>query len=135
VNALVGGSTYKFKIAAVNIYGPGPFSDEISVLTSDVPDQVAIPTVSIVGTDVQISWGEPINNFEPITAYEIVLLTSTGNQVNDLTNCDGSQAAKVTARVCLIPMSQVINLTGLTQGSLIQARIRAYNANGWVAFG
>jgi len=38
VDGLTGGLIYKLKVAASNIYGFGEFSDELSVLTSDVPD-------------------------------------------------------------------------------------------------
>jgi len=129
---LIGGLFYKFKIRARNIYGFGDYSDELSVLTSDVPDQVNIPTVSIVNTNVQISWQAPFDNYEAITAYDVVLLTSTGAQVQDLTNCNGANGTIVTNRSCQIPMPTVITLTSLTQGSLIQARVRANNINGWV---
>ena len=54
-------------------------SDEVTVNASDVPDQIAIPTVTIVGTNVQVSWIAPFSNYEPLLKYEVNLLTAAGS--------------------------------------------------------
>lgn len=48
-------------------------------MTSDVPDQIEIATIAIVGTDVVIDWDEPDSNYSPLTAYEIVFKDVDGN--------------------------------------------------------
>ena len=75
VTGLTGGTTYKFKVKARNIYGDGQFSSELSVLASDKPDKVDIPTVSIGATDtsVTVSWNLPDAHSTAITAYQIQL--------------------------------------------------------------
>ena len=125
---LTGGQNYQFHVKACNIYGCGLASDAITVRTSDVPDQIDTLTTSIEGTDVKVAWLEPDANFEPILEYEVVFEASNDAYVTDSTNCDG-QDPSVTE--CLIPMDQMISLTGLSQGALIVARVRARNANGW----
>lgn len=47
VAGLTGGTNYRFKVRARNIYGSGAFSTELVVLASDIPDQIGIPTVTI----------------------------------------------------------------------------------------
>jgi hypothetical protein len=62
VTGLTGGTTYKFKVRARNVYGSGLFSSELSVLASDIPGTVAIPTVTIgaTDTDVTFAWAAPL---------------------------------------------------------------------------
>lgn len=38
VDGLTGGTTYRFKVRARNIYGYGPWSTQLAVLASDLPD-------------------------------------------------------------------------------------------------
>ena len=46
VTSLTGGTTYKFKVRSQNIYGYGAFSNELSVVASDVPDEMATITTA-----------------------------------------------------------------------------------------
>lgn len=95
---------------------------------SDLPDQVATAVTSIDGTNFIIDWTAPEGNFASIVEYEVVIEDSTENYVTDSTNCDGQDP---TVTQCTIPMSDMITLTGLSQGDLVVARVRARNANGW----
>lgn len=69
VTGLIGGQNYKFKIRARNIYDYGIFSSEVTSLASDIPDQIGIATVSIVGTNVVVDWAAPNANNTPILKY------------------------------------------------------------------
>jgi len=131
ITGLTGGETYVFKVRAYNIYGYGDFSAEHSEKASDVPDQIVIATTSIVGTDVVIDWVAPDNNFETILQYDILFKKADGTYVNDEVNCDGSVASGTT---CIIPMTDMITLTGLSQGNLVVVRVAAENVNGWEAY-
>ena len=134
VPGLTGGTTYRFKVRALNLYGPGAFSPELVVLASDLPDKAAIPTVTIGAseTDVTVSWTEPGDHAAPISAYEILLLEADGvTWVSETANCDGSDSAIVSALSCAIPMTTVASVTGQAVDSLIRVKVRAQNANGW----
>jgi len=50
---------YKFKVQARNIYGYGDFSDEATIMTTDIP-HIMDPLGSWYnGNDVRITWSEP----------------------------------------------------------------------------
>mgnify|MGYP002628979640 CR=1 FL=1 len=68
VPGLTGGATYRFKVRARNIYGAGAFSTELAVLASDLPDKVAIPSVTVAtaATDVVIAWTAPAAHSAPL---------------------------------------------------------------------
>lgn len=74
VNGLIGGTTYLFKVRAKNIYGYGIFSTELSILASDVPEEMPIMSTTISGTNVRVMWGAPGNKNSPIDAYDIVFM-------------------------------------------------------------
>lgn len=69
--ALTGGATYRYKIRAENLHGHGPFSAELYALAAQVPDAPAAPTTTQVATGVQVSWTEPPDQHQPITAYTV----------------------------------------------------------------
>jgi hypothetical protein len=135
VTGLTGGVIYTFKVRARNIYGPGAFSSGLSVLASDKPDKMAIPTVTLApaATSVVVAWTAPGYHSAPIAAYDIRLLT-TGGAYIAASSCDGSQPTVVDSCQCAIPMAVITSLTGFTVDSLIQVKIRASNANGWGAY-
>jgi hypothetical protein len=101
VTGLTGATTYKFKVKARNIYGSGEFSTELAVLASDIPDKMAIPTVTIAptATQVVISWSEPDDHSATIDAYAIEFLKSDGTYEEDTIdgNCNGADPAVVSA--------------------------------------
>jgi hypothetical protein len=68
---------------------------------------MSAPTTSIdSGTgNVVITWTAPSANGQPITSYIIKIKDSSGTPHTELTDCDGSQNAILTARSCSIPMS------------------------------
>jgi hypothetical protein len=133
VDGLTGGTTYRFKVRARNIYGFGPWSPELAVLASDLPDQVAIPTVTIGASEtaVTVAWTAPGDHSAPIDEYQVVLRKADGTYVEDTTNCGAAEAADLS---CAIPMTSIISLTGLAVDELIRAKVRAHNTNGWGAY-
>lgn len=86
---LSGGVTYAYKVRAYNKYGEGPFTAEVTLQTSQPPEKPAAPTVEVVGGYVNISWTAPFENYRPITGYQILIGTSTGDFVEDKALCDG----------------------------------------------
>jgi hypothetical protein len=133
VDGLTGGTTYRFKVKARNIYGAGPWSTELAVLASDLPDQVAIPTVTLGASDtaVTVAWDAPADHAAPIDQYQVLLQAADGTYAEDTATCGAADAAD---RSCAIPMPTVLTLTGLAVDQLIRAKVRAHNANGWGAY-
>ena len=121
-------------VRASNIYGWGLYSNQITIIASDVPGEVSIPTVSYgAGTYVNISWISPTSNGESIISYEIEVLSSDGiTFYQDTTDCNGNITTIVTDLYCEIPMATLTATPySLAFGSLIQAKVRAYNTNGY----
>lgn len=79
---IVPGTTYRFKIRAINIYGAGDFSDIVTIDASDVPAQMSQVVTAVDNTAippvVTITWTAPYDNSEDIIDYEIMILQSDG---------------------------------------------------------
>lgn len=51
VTGVTGGTTYRFRVRARNIYGNGAFSTDTIVIPDDVPGKTAIPVVALAADD------------------------------------------------------------------------------------
>jgi hypothetical protein len=125
------GTVYKFKHRAKNIFGWGPYSDEVSITAATKPDQMAPVSTSIVeGSKVRISWTAPDNRGSPLTSYTVLIQSSAGPFLADSTNCDASVQPLITH--CDIPLGHLQDaaFTGLAQGTLVVAKVTATNAFG-----
>jgi hypothetical protein len=92
-------------------------------------------TQSIRAADggLEIDFTAPSDNSETITAYKIEILHA-GGWDEELTDCDGSQAAIVSNLQCVIPMSAfLVDPFYMAFDDVIEVRIQAYNAYGWGA--
>ena len=68
------GSTYQFKIKARNIYGFSVFSNTVSILAAQVPDQPSpAPNTTWVPDNVIVSWSIPDSGGSPITGFNVKL--------------------------------------------------------------
>ena len=56
ITGLLSGNTYEFKVRARNQVGYGDFSNTVSVLASQVPDQPLAPTTTRTGDNILIAW-------------------------------------------------------------------------------
>ena len=118
VTGLTGGINYTFMVRAMNIYGYGAYSSNVTIEASDVPQVMAILNTSIVsGTYIRVQWTAPFDSYDPITAYSIMFQKADGTFVHDATDCPGTNTSLL---YCDIQMLSLITLTGLTQGSLIR---------------
>jgi hypothetical protein len=67
---------------------------------------MAIPTLTVQGTDVKISWVKPYENSATVTAYQILIKNATsGLYTEDVTDCDGSASINFNRQYCLVPMT------------------------------
>jgi len=134
VSGLTGGSTYRFKVRALNVYGAGAFSTELSVQAIDVPSQVAVPTVALSTTNIRVTWTQPNTHSSAVDLYEILFKKADATYVAINATCDGATSAIATAKLCDTPMATIITTTGFSRGTLVQAKVRAHNAKGWGAY-
>lgn len=133
VSSLTAGTLYNFKIVAVNKYGVGPDSNSISVMAGQKPDPAAAgPIVTLTGMYVQITWDAATDNHVPVTAYKVQIQAKDSSYSEQLTDCDGSKSATVTARSCLVPMVSLrVTPFNLEYLDKVIVKIAAYNARGW----
>lgn len=81
-----------------------------------------------------MSWVQPNFHSSAITKYEILFKKSDSTYAQITATCDGTVAGIITAKQCDTPMAAVITATGFTPGTLIQAKVRAFNGKGWGAY-
>lgn len=135
LQGLNGGQDYYFKVRARNIYGFGDFSNVAKIRASYIPDTPdIINTISLL-TNIIISWSPPPNGGDNITKYQLLIyVPNTASFVEDLTYCDGSTQTNFDNASCTVPQAYLISTYGFIVGELLQAKVRAYNINGWGAF-
>jgi hypothetical protein len=115
---LSAGQTYRFRVRAVNSGGVSANSNEASAVVLDIPTAVQSLTVSATGIgQLSVSWSAPASNGgSAITDY--VVEGSANGGVNWVTVNDG--VSTTTSAV----------LSGLSNGTTYQVRVRAKNAIG-----
>ena len=118
-SGLASGSTYYYKVAAVNAKGTGALSNEKSAITAaatiTVPDTPALTSASPGNATVSLTWTAPgSNGRSSITNYRIYRATSSG------------------AETLLTTIGNVSSFTdtGLTNGNAYYYKISAVNAVG-----
>jgi hypothetical protein len=133
---IIGGTTYRFRVRASNIYGWGAFSSSTSIKAATIPSQMAIVTTSIDRSTggVLISWVAPYDGSQSITKYAIMIADWTGsNYYEDSVNCDGSSVSVISNMYCIVPMNVIISAPfgNNVLDLLIKVTVKAYNSYGW----
>ena len=102
------------------------------VYATSAPGQPAPVATAQATGDIQISWTEPLNNYESIDAYRVVLQASGGTFEEEASFCDGSQQSVMDTLACLIPVSALTESPfSLSAGAIVIARVQAHNGRGW----
>jgi len=105
-SGIVAGTTYKFRYRVESILGVGEYSDATEIKAASAPDSVTNVVTAIENTYVKISWDLPVENSDPVTEYEILILTDDGTTYTASDDyCDGSFSAIILNRYCHVPMS------------------------------
>jgi hypothetical protein len=79
-------------------------SNEIEVLTAQIPDQPEIPVTSFANDVFTVTWVAPASNGNVISKYSVLIRQSDGTTYSEeLTDCDGSDTTILTNTVCNIP--------------------------------
>lgn len=129
---LVTGTTYLFKVQARNSEGYGAFSNEVSILAAQAPDQVQAPTTAWIPDYVVVTWTQPESNGAEITSYTIWLrsVDLSAYYVNTA-YCDGSDPTIFAALQCTIPVAVFKTAPfDLPWGSSVFAKVEASNSQG-----
>jgi len=124
VPGLTNGVAYTFRVAAVNAAGTGAFSALSNTVTPSAVIVITVPVAPTIGTAVAgnlsatASWTPPASDGgSAITGYTVrVTDTATGLQVGALRPAG--------------PTATSLVVTGLTNGTTYQFRVRAINAIG-----
>lgn len=132
---LNGDTNYAFRYRVKNKHGWSDYSAISSFLTATVPSTMVSPTFSIEPsspTSVTLSWAEPANGGNNITAYSILIRNTTGTGFfTETSYCNGASNLVLQTRVCHIPFTVLRAAPfSLTQGQLIVVKIAAINSVG-----
>ena len=95
-----------------------------------VPNQVATPVTEVAGTTVKITWSLPNLNGATLAKYTIII-RGADSQFYSSSFCDGTQNTVINNLECMVPMSSLwASPFFLTQGTLVQVKVRASNTQG-----
>jgi hypothetical protein len=121
ISGLVNGSSYKFRVAATNIIGVGPYSLPSSTIIPQptAPEQPVSVSAQALNAAAIVYWTPPANdNGSPITSYKIEI-ASTGFPLGDWTELTTVAAT-----------TNSIHVSGLINGNNYRFKVYAINAIG-----
>ena len=120
---LVNGTSVRFRIAAINAAGQGPWSNASASITPyGVPGTPDQPEAIAGVTSVTVTWNPPSSNGSAITGYTVSQKAGSGGSYADVTGACGESAA--------YPGTTACTLTGLTAGTEYFYKVKATNARG-----
>lgn len=115
LTGLTAGSSYAFRVAAVNAFGTGAASPaSAAVVPYTLPGAPTITSVSAGTTAVRLAWTAPSNGSSPITGYTVT------PYLNGVAQTPQTFPGTATIQV----------VTGLTGGATYTFRVAAINAAG-----
>lgn len=132
MTGITGGSTYKFRVRAKNLYGWGAFSSETSIMASQQPDPVPSIDTANVDTKVIITWAAPMTNYADLLSYTLQVLNSNRKDYADANSyCDEDSANLLTDRKCSMTLTELRAAPfSLTYNQIVVARVKSENIYG-----
>jgi hypothetical protein len=115
ITGLTNGTTYRFKVAAINALGAGPTSKVTKPVTVGTPTAPAIGTATAGNGLATVSWAPPASdNDSPIIVYVVTAYDGYNPMVSVLAG----------------PSDTSHTVGGLSNGTTYRFRVRPYNAYG-----
>ena len=112
VTGLSNGRSYEFQVRAANAIGDGAWSDSMTATPATVPSAPSAPTLQTGNGQLTASWDEPSANGASITHYDLQhRISGSWTLVENISG---------TSRT----------ISGLTNGTAYQVRVRAANSAG-----
>lgn len=132
-DGIVSGTTYTFKVRALNKWGWGPYTQDpqLEILAATIPSRVdiAVTTIDPLTGGVMISWLAPNDNGQAISSYTIEIYDFMGLWQSD-SSCNGAEAEVIAALECVVPMDTLTETFGLSFDDIVYVRVQATNAMG-----
>ena len=131
IASLNNGTTYRVRVRAVNSVGNGPWSSSATGAPSLRPDAPALPSINPGDRKFSLSWNEPSGNGLAISQYLVAYRACTATDSDTaVKTCDTNPTWGNWAERNYGAASTAATITGLTNGTKYEARVRARNANG-----
>ena len=121
LTGLTNGTTYRVQVAATNSVGDSAWSTYRTGIPKDKPAQPNAPTLVSGSSSLWAKWDAPANNGSSITGYK---LRYCGG---DTADCGSDDSTDWTERST---SSTSYTISGLTNGTQYQVKVRARNAIG-----
>lgn len=99
MTGIVGGTTYKVRVRALNKHGWGPWGPVSNVRCASAPSAPTSVTTANNTVYVTISWSLPFNNGLDVSAYKIEIARKSGTW-SAHAECDGTNSTIVSLRTC-----------------------------------
>jgi hypothetical protein len=78
------GTAYLLRYRVKNVFGwSDGYSPQVTILSANIPDTPGSATTEIEGQNVKVSWAAPSENYSTISSYKILILSNTGEMVEE----------------------------------------------------
>ena len=126
------GLTYEFKVQARNSYSYSLDSDVLALLCAFKPEAPLTVTTSNQGSQVSVTWDEPVNNGYVVDSYRFFVRESDGTTFTEETvDCVGTNSDVVANRECFLNLSTLqVAPYNLVQGDSIWLKVVSRNTYG-----
>ena len=131
ISGLQNGTTYRVRVRAANSVGAGQWSSSASGTPSLRPDRPAVPNINPGNRRFSLSWSEPSGNGLAITQYIVGYRACTATDADPtVLTCASNPTWGNWIERSYAATNSAATITGLTNGTKYEARVRARNANG-----
>ena len=121
ISGLTNGAEYEVQVRAENVAGDGAWSDSETATPDVLPSTPGAPTVARADQSLVVTWNAPSNNGSAITDYDVQYKKSSENTWVEWNADDTGTTRSAT-------------ITGLTNGTKYDVRVRATNGAGDTAW-